>query len=121
MPAKKRACRTTELSEKTEDIASLPEQKNWYILFYHQRVAYGKRAHRFDRPRRTCYHFPPSTMSIFSSNSANRRADLVEQARVGFIERFGHEPEAVGIAPGRVELLGNHTDYNEGFRSNRRD
>ena len=24
-------------------------------------------------------------------------------------------PEAVGVAPGRVELLGNHTDYTEGF------
>ncbi len=54
-------------------------------------------------------------MSIFYSNSANRRANLIEQARQAFIERFGPEPEAVGVAPGRVELLGNHTDYNEGF------
>lgn len=54
-------------------------------------------------------------MSIFSSLGASRRTDLVEQARAGFIQRFGHEPEAVGIAPGRVELLGNHTDYNQGF------
>src|SRR4028119_2450920 len=43
------------------------------------------------------------------------RHDLVEQAREAFVSRFGHEPEAVGVAPGRVELLGNHTDYNEGF------
>lgn len=43
------------------------------------------------------------------------RNDLIEQARAAFVDRFGAEPQAAGIAPGRVELLGNHTDYNEGF------
>ena len=43
------------------------------------------------------------------------RNELIEQARQLFIARFGHEPQAAGVAPGRVELLGNHTDYNEGF------
>lgn len=43
------------------------------------------------------------------------RSELIEQARQGFVQRFGREPEALGAAPGRVELLGNHTDYNEGF------
>lgn len=43
------------------------------------------------------------------------RNALIEQARQLFMERFGGEPMACGIAPGRVELLGNHTDYNEGF------
>jgi galactokinase len=28
---------------------------------------------------------------------------------------FGRYPEVVAYAPGRVEVLGNHTDYNEGF------
>jgi galactokinase len=28
---------------------------------------------------------------------------------------FGREPEVVSYAPGRIEVLGNHTDYNEGF------
>ena len=28
---------------------------------------------------------------------------------------FGHEPHVVAYAPGRIEVLGNHTDYNEGF------
>jgi galactokinase len=32
-----------------------------------------------------------------------------------FRRRFGREPEAVVRAPGRVELIGGHTDYNEGF------
>ncbi len=29
--------------------------------------------------------------------------------------RFGHEPAVCAVAPGRLEILGNHTDYNEGF------
>lgn len=32
-----------------------------------------------------------------------------------YIEKFGREPETVSYAPGRVEILGNHTDYNEGY------
>lgn len=51
----------------------------------------------------------------FANISRMERNDLVEQARAAFGQRFGREPEAVGVAPGRVELLGNHTDYNEGF------
>lgn len=43
------------------------------------------------------------------------RNQLLEEARQTFAARFGREPEAAGAAPGRVELLGNHTDYNEGF------
>lgn len=32
-----------------------------------------------------------------------------------FKNHFGCEPVAVAYAPGRVEVLGNHTDYNEGL------
>lgn len=32
-----------------------------------------------------------------------------------FRQRFLSEPVAVSAAPGRLEILGNHTDYNEGF------
>lgn len=38
--------------------------------------------------------------------------DQVVQA---FTQAFGHEPAVVARAPGRVEVLGNHTDYNEGY------
>lgn len=31
-----------------------------------------------------------------------------------FREHYGHEVEVMAFAPGRVEVLGNHTDYNEG-------
>ncbi len=40
---------------------------------------------------------------------------LVAQARSAFSDRFGGEPTVFGCAPGRVELLGNHTDYNGGL------
>lgn len=32
-----------------------------------------------------------------------------------FLERFGHPPIRRVRAPGRLELIGNHTDYNEGL------
>ncbi len=32
-----------------------------------------------------------------------------------FRARFGTSPEVVGIAPGRINLIGEHTDYNDGF------
>lgn len=36
-------------------------------------------------------------------------------ARNAFSEAFGHTPTGVAFAPGRVNLIGEHTDYNEGF------
>ncbi|NJC21718.1 galactokinase [Arthrobacter pigmenti] len=32
-----------------------------------------------------------------------------------FEDRFGHPPAGVWAAPGRVNVIGEHTDYNEGF------
>ncbi len=40
------------------------------------------------------------------------RSHLVTSA---FREKFGSEPRVVVRAPGRVNLIGEHTDYNEGF------
>lgn len=37
-----------------------------------------------------------------------------ERARTAFVERFGAEPEGVWAAPGRVNVIGEHTDYNGG-------
>ncbi|MEW4566742.1 galactokinase [Tautonia sp. JC769] len=39
----------------------------------------------------------------------------IDRARAAFRERFGAEPTSIGMAPGRVELLGNHTDHNNGL------
>ncbi len=43
------------------------------------------------------------------------RNSPLELAVAGFTARFGGEPEVQASAPGRVELLGNHTDYNGGL------
>ena len=32
-----------------------------------------------------------------------------------FKDQYGHSPELLVSAPGRVNLIGEHTDYNEGF------
>lgn len=32
-----------------------------------------------------------------------------------FEKLYGEKPQVVAYAPGRIEVLGNHTDYNEGF------
>ncbi|GAA3360615.1 galactokinase [Streptomyces antimycoticus] len=37
------------------------------------------------------------------------------QATAGFHEVYGTDPEGVWAAPGRVNLIGEHTDYNDGF------
>lgn len=41
--------------------------------------------------------------------------DLLTVLKKSFCERFGTAPTVVAYAPGRVEILGNHTDYNEGY------
>ena len=40
---------------------------------------------------------------------------IVATAGEAFARIFGGRAEVYGEAPGRVEVLGNHTDYNEGF------
>jgi galactokinase len=42
----------------------------------------------------------------------NERKDIIEGA---FINQFGKKPLLWSRAPGRVDLMGSHTDYNEGF------
>ena len=32
-----------------------------------------------------------------------------------FVASYGAAPTAVAEAPGRLEILGNHTDYNQGY------
>ena len=40
---------------------------------------------------------------------------LLTQAQDGFTAAFGYAPDGLWSAPGRVNLIGEHTDYNEGF------
>ncbi len=41
--------------------------------------------------------------------------EVYDKVVAKFEECFGAKPSAVAYAPGRIEVLGNHTDYNEGF------
>ena len=61
-------------------------------------------------PVRTPHHdvFPMAARST----SPN---DNPEPARALFKKSFGYTPPHVVKAPGRLELIGNHTDYNEGL------
>ncbi len=49
----------------------------------------------------------------FSETTMNNT--LKNELLLKFKTQFGCEPTAVAYAPGRVEVIGNHTDYNEGL------
>jgi galactokinase len=42
-------------------------------------------------------------------------AEAAARARQAFADRFGSTPEGVWAAPGRVNVIGEHTDYNDGY------
>lgn len=44
-----------------------------------------------------------------------RLTRLVEETKEQFLQRFGHMPRWIAAAPGRVNLIGEHIDYNDGF------
>ncbi|MCW3840176.1 galactokinase [Micromonospora yasonensis] len=41
--------------------------------------------------------------------------DVAARATAGFRQRYGTQPAGRWAAPGRVNLIGEHTDYNDGF------
>ena len=41
--------------------------------------------------------------------------EVYDKVTAAFAAKFGGKPAVVAYAPGRIEVLGNHTDYNEGF------
>jgi galactokinase len=50
------------------------------------------------------------------SDSTGVDPSLAERATARFKEHFGDDPAPrVAVAPGRVNLIGEHTDYNDGF------
>ena len=50
-----------------------------------------------------------------SDLGGGKLSEIIDQALDQFISRFGTGAEVVVRAPGRVNLIGEHTDYNEGF------
>ncbi len=42
-------------------------------------------------------------------------SNSIERLNSEFTKRYGNEPEFIASAPGRVNLIGEHTDYNDGF------
>lgn len=42
-------------------------------------------------------------------------SDAAQVVTTAFRERFGRAPDGVWAAPGRVNLIGEHTDYNDGY------
>ncbi len=52
---------------------------------------------------------PDGTTQFFSCEK------LVQEASEKFLKEFGIEPSVKVCAPGRVNLIGEHTDYSEGF------
>ncbi|MGP9651129.1 galactokinase [Glutamicibacter sp. AOP38-B1-38] len=51
-------------------------------------------------------------MSISNSKETTQRMAALHQK---FAKIYGHQPEGIWRAPGRVNLIGEHTDYNMGF------
>src|SRR5689334_6887125 len=46
---------------------------------------------------------------------ASALADLKTAVKTAFTQRYGTAPSHIAHAPGRVNIIGEHTDYNEGF------
>jgi galactokinase len=47
--------------------------------------------------------------------TGHSRHDLLRQGTEYFTREFGVEPDGLWSAPGRVNVIGEHTDYNDGF------
>src|SRR4051812_37646835 len=56
-----------------------------------------------------------SNRSFNRHAAAQRLKSLRKEVVRDYRQRFSREPEYVVAAPGRVNLIGEHTDYNNGF------
>ena len=58
---------------------------------------------------------PPSAQRDLDSNGADDRSPAVTSVVDRFTTEYGAAPDGVWSAPGRINLIGEHTDYNAGF------
>ena len=54
-------------------------------------------------------------MTMLPSSAYPPLPAIAEEARSAYIRRFGHPPRWLSVAPGRVNLIGEHVDYNDGL------
>ena len=57
----------------------------------------------------------PAGHAIFMQSMNELKSPLLDRSRAEFLNLFGGKPSHVARAPGRVNLIGEHTDYNDGF------
>ena len=57
-------------------------------------------------------HYLQSSMPDQSLTDLN---DLITEVKTTFQSKYGSQPDVVVAAPGRVNLIGEHIDYNDGF------
>ena len=41
--------------------------------------------------------------------------ELIKNTTDAFVNRFGTQPDAIYMSPGRINIIGEHVDYNDGF------
>jgi galactokinase len=60
---------------------------------------------------------PGSGCRHIATGTSEKRSlrEIEEKAAQAYRDRFDNEPELVASAPGRINLIGEHTDYNGGF------
>src|SRR4051794_39922619 len=58
--------------------------------------------------------YPPENRLSRTLNDMPPPRPLKSTLIGNFRATFGHEPEIIARAPGRIEFIGNHTDYNGG-------
>jgi galactokinase len=54
-------------------------------------------------------------VSTESTVEVNPHGAVAGRVAAAFAERYGHRPSGLWAAPGRVNLIGEHTDYNDGY------